>query len=111
MRRLSLLQTWAWVAASFLAELAKSTYAVIGAVLAGNRRLRPAFVAVPLDVRSDAGITLFANMVTLTPGTTSLDVSDDRTTLYVHVLDAADPDAAVASMKTSLEAEVRKVLP
>jgi multisubunit Na+/H+ antiporter MnhE subunit len=50
-------------------------------------------------------------MVTLTPGTTSLEVSADGRTLYVHVLDAPDQDAAVLGMKATLEASARKVLP
>lgn len=103
--------TWLLVGLSFLIELAKSTWGVISAVLAGNDRLRPAIIAVPLDVRSDAGITLFANMITLTPGTTSLEISEDRSTLYVHALDVAAPEYAAQSMKDTLETQVRRVLP
>lgn len=102
---------WIRVAATFLRELAKSTAATIRAVLGPTERLRPAILAVPLDVRSPEGIVLFADMVTLTPGTTSLDVSADGRTLYVHVLDAPDPAAAVAGMKATLEARAREVLP
>ena len=49
-------------------------------------RLRPAIVAVPLAVDRDAEIALLANLITLTPGTLSLDVSPDRRTLYVHAM-------------------------
>jgi multicomponent Na+:H+ antiporter subunit E len=101
---------WGRVAATFAAELALSTWATVKAVLGPPTRLRPAIVAVPLDVRSSAGITLFADMVTLTPGTTSIDVSADRGTLFVHVLDAPDQMAAIAAMKASLEARTREVL-
>ncbi|MBU8542119.1 MULTISPECIES: Na+/H+ antiporter subunit E [Roseomonadaceae] len=102
---------WMRVAFTFITELAKSTVAVVRAVLGPTARLRPAIVAVPLDVRSQAGTVLFANMVTLTPGTTSLDVSADGRTLYVHMLDAPDREAAVADMKSSLESRVQEVLP
>lgn len=102
---------WMRVGATFLAELAKSTWATIRAVLGPPERLRPAILAVPLDVRSPAGTVLFADMVTLTPGTTSLEVSADGRTLYVHVLDAPDPEAAIAGMKSTLEARAREVLP
>lgn len=102
---------WSCVAGGFPVELVKSTWATIRAVLGAPERLRPAILAVPLDVRSSGGITLFASMVTLTPGTTSLDVSDDRRTLYVHVLDTADQAATIADMKSSLEARAREVLP
>lgn len=102
---------WAVVALTFLVELVKSTWATLRAVLGPADKLRPAILAVPLDVRSPAGAVLFADMVTLTPGTTSIDISADGRTLYVHAIDAPDRDAAVASMKTSLESQVRRVLP
>lgn len=102
---------WARVGISFVVELSKSTWATIRAVLGPAERLRPAILAVPLDVRSPAGIVLFADMVTLTPGTTSLDVSEDDRTLYVHVLDAPDREAAILGMKSTLEASAREVLP
>lgn len=99
------------IGAAFLVELTKATWATVRAAAAAPTRLRPAILAVPLDVRSPVGITLFADMVTLTPGTTSLAVSDDGRTLYVHCLDVTDPDAAVAEMKRSLERPVREILP
>ncbi|MDP3415094.1 Na+/H+ antiporter subunit E [Falsiroseomonas sp.] len=102
---------WIRVAVTFIVELGKSTIAVVRAVLGPTERLRPAILAVPLDIRSSAGKVLFANMVTLTPGTTSLDISPDGRILYVHVLDAPDRDAAIADMKATLESRVREVLP
>lgn len=102
---------WLRVGTTFVAELAKSTLATIRAVLGDPGRLRPAILAVPLDVRSAGGTALFADMVTLTPGTTSLEVSADGRTLYVHALDAPDQAAAVADMKSTLEARAREVLP
>ena len=102
---------WLRVGITFVVELSKSTWATIRAVLGPTERLSPAILAVPLDVRSPAGIVLFADMVTLTPGTTSLDVSADGGTLYVHVLDAPDREAAIAGMKSTLEARAREVLP
>lgn len=102
---------WAQVAIVFAVELVKSTWATILAVIGPQDRLRPAILAIPLDVRSPGGIVLFADMVTLTPGTTSLDVSTDGKTLYVHAIDAPDGHAAIDGMKASLETQARKVLP
>lgn len=102
---------WLIVAGVFVRELALATLATIRAVLMGPGRLSPAIIAVPLDVASAPGITLFADMVTLTPGTTSLEVSNDGRTLFVHVLDAPEPHGAIAEMKGSLEAAARRVLP
>lgn len=60
------------------------------AILTPKKRLRTAIVAIPVGDRSDLFITTVANAITLTPGTMTLDVSDDRQTLYVHVLDEHD---------------------
>ena len=111
MKPLRLTYGWALLAGGFARELATSTLDVISAVLGDRSRLKPAIIAVPLDVKSDAGVTLFADMVTLTPGTTSLEVSEDKRTLYVHALDAADPEAAKAELKSTLERSVGRVLP
>ena len=48
--------------------------------------MQPTLVALPLDVRSDFEITVLACIITLTPGTLSLDLSPDRRTLYIHAL-------------------------
>ena len=111
MSRLSAMWAWIVVGAAFLVELVKSTWATLRAVLGPVDRLRPTILAVPLDVRSPAGAVLFADMVTLTPGTTSLDISPDGKTLYVHAIDAPDAQAAIAAMKSTLEARAREVLP
>ncbi|NLD54956.1 MAG: sodium:proton antiporter [Burkholderiaceae bacterium] len=100
-----------WVALTglFLRELAMSVQDVIRTVIDPRRVGHSAIVAVPLDVRSDAGISLLANMITLTPGTTSLHVSDDRRVLYVHVMNASDQ--TVRMIKDGFERSVREVLP
>ncbi|HRN83434.1 MAG TPA: Na+/H+ antiporter subunit E [Hyphomicrobium sp.] len=99
---------WARLGGLFWRELVLSVTDVLLAVLDPRRPLRPAIVAVPLDVKSDAGIALLANMITLTPGTTSLHVSADRRTLYVHVMNASE--STVADIKSGFEAKVLEVL-
>ncbi|QQR37983.1 Na+/H+ antiporter subunit E [Devosia rhizoryzae] len=71
--------------------------------------LRPAIIAVPLSVKSDGEITLLANLITLTPGTLSIDVSPDRSVLYVHALTHEDRDAVIAGIVTGFETKVREV--
>ena len=102
---------WLRVAATFVAELANPPRDTSRAVSAGPELVRRPSLAVPPDLRSPAGTVLFADMVTLTPGTTSLEVSEDGRTLYVHVLDAPDREVAIARMKSTLEARAREVLP
>lgn len=105
------LLAWLWLLALFLRELLLSAIDVIRATLSRRLEVRPGIVAVPLRLRSAAGVTLLADMVTLTPGTTALHVSRDRRTLYVHAMDAADPDAVRRNIAERLEAPAMRVLP
>lgn len=97
------------LSAVFIKELVLSSVAVARQVLGDSAALRPAILAVPVDLRSRAGITTLANCVSLTPGTTSLHVSEDLSTLYVHVLDAPDPDAVVTSIKDTFETRIKEI--
>ena len=93
----------------FLKEIVLSNAAVARSLLSPVSSLSPGIVAVPLDLKSDAGITVLANLVTLTPGTLSLDVSPDRTTLYVHALHVEDPEAFRREVKEGFERRVKEV--
>lgn len=73
------------------------------------RRLRPRFLVVPVDLRQPFAITLFANIISLTPGTVSSNLSGDRRSLLVHGLDVDDPEAAIADMKHRYERPLREV--
>ena len=99
------------LAAFFMKELFVANLRVAWIVMAPRRRLRPGIVAVPLDVRSEAQITLLANLITLTPGTLSVDVSSDRRVLYVHLLELDDAAAARREIKQGFERRVCEVLP
>ena len=93
----------------FTKELIKSNLRVALSVLAPFDWMSPGIVAIPLDIESDAEITLLANMITLTPGTLSLDVSDDRRVLYVHGMHVGDDiEAFRQDIKNGFEKKVRE---
>ncbi len=92
-------------------EIVKSSIAVARAVLSPRLELDPGIVAIPLDVKSDGGITLLSNLITLTPGTVSLDISHDRKTLYIHALSVGDVEALRRETKQSFERRVMELLP
>ncbi|MEQ8589365.1 MAG: Na+/H+ antiporter subunit E [Thalassobaculaceae bacterium] len=95
--------------ALFLYELVVSGFRVAWDVITPGSKATPGIVEVPLDVRSGHEITILANLISLTPGTLSLDVSDDRSTLYVHSMYTDDPDALVADIKSSFESLIIEV--
>ncbi len=84
----------------------------VRAPLASESYVCPGVVAIPLDARTDAEITLLANLITLTPGSVSLDLSEDRRVLYVHAMYivGGDVDAYRRSVKEGLERRVLELL-
>lgn len=93
----------------FPRELLFSSWSIARAAFARQPSFRPAVIAVPLRVRTDLGIAALANLVSLTPGTTSLHVSDDRSTLYVHCLDADRDDEVVANIRNAFENTILEI--
>lgn len=92
----------------FIGELVLSALRVARLVIRPdlNSHIRPAFVAFPLTATNDAEITLLANLITLTPGTLSVDVSEDRRLLYIHVMHLTDREAFIRDLAAGFEARV-----
>ena len=90
----------------FVYELILSAWRVATLVLSPRMDLKPGIFAYPLKVDRDFEITLLANLITLTPGTLSVDVSDDRRTLYVHAIDASDPEQARRDIAEGFERKI-----
>lgn len=89
----------------FFAELWKSNIRVAIDLLRPKPKITPAIVAVPLRLKEDWSLTLLANLITLTPGTLSLDLSADKKTLFIHTmyLDGGDKDAFVLDIQRGFE--------
>ena len=90
----------------FFKELALSAWKVAVLVMSPRMELKPGIFAYPLTVDRDFEITLLANLITLTPGTLSVDVSADRKTLFVHAIDCSDPEATRRDIATGFERKI-----
>lgn len=78
-------------------------------LLKPTRDLRPAWLTIPLDLKTPEAITVFAGTISLTPGTVSADVSACGRWLLVHALHAPDPAAEVAKIKARYEARLKVI--
>ena len=94
----------------FLWQLILSNLRVAYDVITPRLYMRPGIVAVPLDAQTDEEITLLANLITLTPGTLSLGVSEDRRTLYVHAMFVDSPDRVRDSIKNGFERRLLELI-
>ena len=101
------------VALKFAAHIAwdilLANWAVARRVVGPVAKLHPAFVEVPLDLRDPFAATVLASIVSLTPGTVSIDVDRERWVLQLHALDAPDPDALVRQIKQRYEKPIREI--
>ena len=92
-------------------DIVRSNITVALQVLGPERNIRPGFIWVPLDIGNIHGIAALTSIITLTPGTVSSALSDDRRYLLVHVLNLDDTDEVIRQIKTRYEAPLMEIFP
>jgi multicomponent K+:H+ antiporter subunit E len=100
-------------AAVVLCDVVVANLQVAAIIIGPLSRLRPAFVRVPLELRTDFAVTVLASTVTLTPGTVSVEIEDDGSggrTLVVHALRCLDPAEMVLTIKQRYERRLLEIL-
>jgi len=98
--RLFLLVCWDIVVANW--EVARLVLGPVG-------RIHPRFFDVPIDMEDPFVATLLASIISLTPGTVSVDVDMDRRLIHVHGLDVDDEAAVIATIKARYEAPLKEI--
>jgi multicomponent Na+:H+ antiporter subunit E len=93
----------------FLKELLLSSITVLKQILSPRLDIRPGIFALPTELKSDWEITLLACLITLTPGTLTLDVSSDGKTLYIHAMDIPNDEEVVMQIKDTFEKAIMEV--
>lgn len=96
----------------FVKEMVLSALQVIGYVFQPSLSIRPAVIEYPLNVQTDREITVLANMISLTPGTLSMDVAPDRSAIYIHAITVSTEDGqeVIDGIKGTLEKHVGRAL-
>ncbi len=93
----------------FIYELILANIKITIDVLTPKNRMSPGIIAVPLSAETDFEITLLANLITLTPGSLSLDVSSDRKILYVHSMYVSDKKKFKDQIKNGFERKLLEI--
>lgn len=88
---------------NFLYELILSNIQVAMVVIQPKLRVQSALIRLPTELQNDLSITILANLITMTPGTITMDVADDRKSLVVHCLNVADIEATKRTIKEKFE--------
>ena len=94
-----------------LLDIVQANITVALQVLGPERKIHPGFIWVPLDIANIHGIAALTSIITLTPGTVSSALSDDRRHLLVHVLNLDDADEVIRQIKTRYEAPLMEIFP
>jgi multicomponent K+:H+ antiporter subunit E len=90
-------------------DIVVSNIDVAKRILGPESRIRPGYVWVPLDITDPHGVITLAGIITMTPGTLSADLSDDRRHLLVHAFHLEDEAALVESIKSRYEAPLMEI--
>lgn len=110
--RLYIWRLWSAIklTAIFLRELVLSNISVLLLVIKPDlSSIQPMIFALPTELEQDWEITLLSSLITLTPGTIVIHVSDDQRTLYIHAIDVDDVDEAIDSIKNTFEKAIMEV--
>ncbi len=92
-----------------LYDIVMSNIDVAKRILGPEAKIRPGYVWVPLTIEDPHGIVALAGIITMTPGTLSADLTDDRRHLLVHAFNLDDEAALIDSIKTRYEAPLMKI--
>ncbi|MEG1679064.1 MAG: Na+/H+ antiporter subunit E [Stenotrophomonas sp.] len=92
-------------------DILVSNLRVAAQVLGPEHKLKPGFIWVPLDIANIHGIAALTSFITLTPGTVSAALSEDRRHLLVHVLHLEDANALINEIKSRYEAPLMEIFP
>ena len=99
------------LALTVLVDIVRSNLTVARLILGPEQRIQPRFVWLPLTIRDPHGIVTLAGIITMTPGTLSADLSDDRRHLLIHAFDVDDAAEAtlIADIRTRYEAPLIRI--
>lgn len=92
-----------------LIDIVLANFTVARLILGRPSNLKPAFVFIRLDLTSNLAISFLANVISLTPGTVSAQLSHDRSHLLVHALNVTDTEALAATIKSRYEKPLKEV--
>ncbi|WP_223701528.1 Na+/H+ antiporter subunit E [Sutcliffiella deserti] len=93
----------------FLRELLLANVQVIRDILRPKLKIEPGIFAMPTELKSEWEITLLSLLISLTPGTLVMDISDDNKTLYIHAMNIPDVDQAISEIKNTFEKAILEV--
>ncbi len=92
----------------YLYDLARASFLIAWDILTPGLKVRPGLIAIPMEVSTNQEILTLVNLISMTPGSLSVEVSADRKYIFVHGMYLHDPDQFIKEIKI-LEQRVKEV--
>ena len=93
----------------YLKELVLSSLYVAYDIITPKSLMRPGIVEVPIDLKSDTAIIALANLISMTPGSLTVDMTPDKSRIYVHAMYLYDKEKFINKIKNELEGRIRLI--
>lgn len=93
----------------YIFGLVKANLLIARDILSLNPKMKPGIIRISMDARSSHEILALANLISMTPGTLSMDVSPDRRYIYVHCMYLYDKEKVKSDIKEKLEKRILKI--
>lgn len=93
----------------FNKELILANVDVVKMVYSPKMEMQPGIIAFPTELKTNWEITLLANLISLTPGTLSVEISHDNAFIYIHAMDLPDTDETIGQIKNTFEKTIMEV--
>lgn len=98
MKRIKLLYYIPAFIVFYLAILVQANFYMAYIILSPKMKINPGFLEVPLNLHTSAGLLLFSNLMSMTPGTLSFDISSDMKILHLHILFKGDEKKIISEI-------------
>lgn len=98
-----------WFVVWYIFELVKANMIIAREIVSPRPRVKPGILKVELDARSDQEILALANLISMTPGSLTMDVSQDKKYIFIHEMYLDDPELAKQRIKSKLENRILKI--
>jgi multicomponent Na+:H+ antiporter subunit E len=93
----------------YLKELVLSSLYVAYDIMTPKDLMKPGIVEVPIDLKTDTAIIALANLISMTPGSLTVDMSPDKKKLYIHAMYLHDKEKFIRKTKSELEERIRLI--
>lgn len=93
----------------FIRELILSNISIVKMVYGPKLNFEPGIFSYPIELKKDWQITLLANLISLTPGTLTVAISEDQSQIFIHAMHIDTIEDSINDIKNTFEKAIMEV--